>query len=618
MNWLKKLLSLNADDGKVTSMESPAVPKAQTQELRQGSPEFDAFIANTTLESGGDLVHGAQHLAALLELDPARPDWRALIVRYAAAAGADTGTLISEQEERFASTEALRAYLWNLEGRRVDAIALLVEVSKAIQTLRYLHAWALEWLEGEGAVECLDEESAMNLFGAILMLSEEAHLASVTALRAARRWAQLLERAATKFESTPLWIMIRAGLQRKAGNFDGAIAITGGIESAASFSHAVAIGLVNRRKGMFAESEAAFVRALAFEPENISGMLEAGDTCFEAQSWESALGWYTGALALEPEQPWATPSGCYCRFKLTGDSAFIDQLAASAQAGNQRAHQLWFMEVGALPESRDASANVLRQFRDQFNHAAPDTAGIKSLGLSTLEAPSNRLALSLELAARKLDPLAEFTVGGVPKPDPRLPMAEVAHCLWRYEGTTPLPALPPPPAAILDAIVELAECPFDPVANWAQASHVADRLGSAHVAQILAVMVHPAPLPAGRNALQWLPRLQLAAAQVVGQIDGGWEHSERRKALLSLLLGPADWTTCAAIRVMGWIARAEPAHALGIHASFGQLEHFLPDEGHWDWIPELYEQWQAIPYLFDSEREALQRKLADWDAAAYD
>jgi len=59
-------------------------------------------------------------------------------------------------------------------------------------------------------------------------------------------------------------------------------------------------------------------------------------------------------------------------------------------------------------------------------------------------------------------------------------------------------------------------------------------------------MVHPPAVPDGRLALEWLPRVQLAAARVVAHLDDGWEDSVRKLALDSVLLGPRDWTTVAA------------------------------------------------------------------------
>lgn len=172
----------------------------------------------------------------------------------------------------------------------------------------------------------------------------------------------------------------------------------------------------------------------------------------------------------------------------------------------------------------------------------------------------------------------------------------------------PHPALPPPSRETSSLIAALAAERYDPHTNWARASHVAQALGVERLTEILAVMVHPPTAPSGMAALAWLPRLQLAAAQVAGQVDEGWMGSERRDALMSLLYGPWDWTTCAAIRVLAWIAQEEPAHATDIHHAFERLEKHIPSDGHWDWIDVLYQQWQTIPCLFDTERKAMRAK----------
>ena len=65
MSWLKGLFGRKNADKTQTTPENPAPKKEIT--LRQGSPEFDEFIARGTLDSGQNLAHGAQHLATLLD-----------------------------------------------------------------------------------------------------------------------------------------------------------------------------------------------------------------------------------------------------------------------------------------------------------------------------------------------------------------------------------------------------------------------------------------------------------------------------------------------------------------------------------------------------------------------
>jgi hypothetical protein len=275
------------------------------------------------------------------------------------------------------------------------------------------------------------------------------------------------------------------------------------------------------------------------------------------------------------------------------------------------------LEYGSLSESADAGANYLRQLRERWVNGEPgkwaEPGADMEIDFSSIEAPSNRLAMALELAAFGFSPNLKRTIASIPKPDPREPATKVRYRIWRYEGAEPYPALPPPSATVAMHIAALAAGTYESGKSWAQASHVAEALGVVHVEDLLAVMVHPPALPPGCHALQWLLRVQQAAAEVLGQIDEGWLDSERRKALLSLLHGPGDWTTCAAINVLSRIARDEPAYALDILNCFALQEKYIPQEGSWDWPALLYEAWLINPLLTDEERKDLERKKAAWD-----
>lgn len=627
MKWLRRLFAGQKGRPAATPADaSPAGPVPvdtsagangkKELTLRQGAPEFDLFIARGTLDLGENLAHGAQHLAALLALDPADRDWRALVDRYVDAARPDIDGLVPDTEPRYASTEALRAYLWQMQGRTVDAVARLIEVSKAQGNALYLHAWVLEWLEPAGMAESLPEHTGVMLLGTVLTHCEEAHISSAKTSACMLRWARLSERVVPRYAESGLSTMIRAGLLRKAGLYDEALAVAGPIEQATEFNQAAAIGLALRRKGLYGASAQAFAAGLKLAPDVIAGHLEAGDSHFEGGDWQKALAWYESAMQLEPAHAWAEPSAWFCRWKLDGDEAWMTRLTASTHEGNRRAHELLFRVHGALAEPGDASANVLRQMRAAWLKKAPAPAGSDdavSLKVSTMEAPSNRLAFTLEMAAFGQRPRLKVSVASVPSIDPRRPVADVRYLLWRFEGTDPYPGLQAPSAEVSACIAGLATERFDPHVNWAHASHVALALGPQCVQDILAVMVHPPAMPPGVHALAWLPRVQLAAAQVLGQIDGGWEGSVRREALLSVLHGPWDWTTSAAIRVLAWIGREEPVHALEIHRAFEHLDRHVPSQGHWDWISVLYREWPTLPYLFDTEREAIRAKAVAWD-----
>lgn len=590
----------------------PAIDQQAALELRQGSPEFDEFIARAELEAGTNLPHGAQHLADLLIVDPAHPRWRQLLERYLAAAAPAMESLVPQAGQPQASTEALRAWIRHRQGRPDEAVSLLVDVARALRSADLLHASALDWLEAPHGMDGVSEQTGLRVFACLITCMGEAPQASARDLAHLRRWSALLERIAPAWQQNSLLLLTRAALLRKSGRFDEALALAGPLAEARDYNRVVAIGLALRGKGRFVESAQAFENGAPLEAEGVSAWLEAGDSWLAAQRWQEAAAAYEQALLRQPSQEWAAPSAAYCRWKIDGGDPWTHPVGLLLKGGNERARALLFRDFGAIEQSGDASAAILRQMRAKLLEAPSAAAGGGTIriSVSSIEAPSARLAIELELGAFGVSPHVEITYGGVPTLDPREPVAEVAWRLWCWDGLQATPGLPAPPADVAAAVAGLASQRYDPWENWAQASHVAARLGPAATADILAVMVNPPPLPTGANALDWLPRLQLAAAMVVAQVEREWEGSRRRAALHALLLGPSDWTTVAGIRALGWVARTEPANAQDIHRLFEERERHLPTEGHWDWIAMLYTEWQQVPWLFDRERDALKAKRA--------
>jgi hypothetical protein len=287
-----------------------------------------------------------------------------------------------------------------------------------------------------------------------------------------------------------------------------------------------------------------------------------------------------------------------------------------AKQQNQRAQHLCNQAFWpGLPEPPDASANLLREFRQTILED-PDNAptGEAQMSISALEAPSNYLAFRMEMEALEHDLQLKVDVQQIPKPDPRKPLDEVKYILWKYKGTDGYPGLAPPGKDVSRAIGELASAPYEEQANWAAASRVADKLGPDRVEEILATMVHPPRLPKGTPALVWLPRVQLAAAQVAAQVDDGWEDSVRREALLSVLLGPSDWATEAAIRALAYIGWENEPYAPDIHDAFQILADNLPNTGFCCWEQTLFRCWLDLPHLYPQEREKLQEVLQEIEA----
>ncbi|MCC2668491.1 MAG: repeat protein [Armatimonadetes bacterium] len=630
MSWWRKLLKKESgSEAAETPAEAAETPAGAAEtpsdegcdhgaiELRQGSADFEWFIARGELEAGNNLAHGASHLANLLGFDPGNPEWVDLLHRYLAAAGPNPEKLIPRGEEAYYTTEALRAYLWHREGRLADACELLASVARAKPDSRYLEAWALDWLEPAGAVESLPEQTGLFLFSQVLNRFPEARLTSARRLREIRRWSRLCDRFARVYPGDGMTGMLRAGLFRKAGLFEEAEAVVRpALERTPSWHLATALGLILRQKDDVDGAEQAFELALRLDPTDMSARLEAGDTFFERELWQRALGWYENALKKERRHEWAHPSALFCRWMLTEDERHLKALIELANKGNGRAQQLVNQAyVIALPEPVDATANVLRQLRDSLaEQAEQGPGGSVKLSISSIEAPSNTLAFQLEMAALGADLQLETEVEAIPQPDPRQPITEVRYLLWRYEGTDPFPALPPPAPDVVEQIREIALAPYDEDRSWAAASHAAEALGPDRAGEILAVMVHPPPVPEGSTALAWLPRVQQTAAHALAHLDEGWDGSVRREALLSALHGPQDWATIAAIRALARLGQENEAFSPQIGEAFQLLADHRPEPSYCCWEYPLYQYWVSLPHLFPGEREELHAKLQQIEA----
>ncbi len=501
MSWWQRFVKkLRGDSG----ADEPGGCDHSTIALRQGTAEFEWFVAQAEIEAGHSLKHGASHLANLLLFDPGHAEWVELLERYLAAAGSDPESLIPRGEQLYTGTEALRAYIWHKQGRLADAIVLLVNVVEAKKTLRYLETWGLSWLEPLGVMETLPLETGLRLLSSTLIRFPEARQSPLPQLREVERWARLAERLGSVHPDNGQLLMFTAGLLRKAGRLDDAeAAVERAMGPGESWYLATALGLILREKGDPEGAAEAFRVSQQIDPNNFSVYLEAGDTFFGVQQWPAALAWYDELLAREPHQEWAMPSALYCRWKMSGEEKHLNEVVALMKAGDRRAGILCQRAFWAEPdEPSDATASLLRHFRQSIvDDPSKAPQGEIRIGLACLEAPSNHLAFRLEGEAIGRELRLRMAVDRVPSPDPREPIADVKYRIWTYDGIQPIPNLPPPSADVVERVAALASIPYDELTNWAGASRAAEALGPERVGEILAVLVHPPAVPQGKTAL---------------------------------------------------------------------------------------------------------------------
>ncbi|MDC3379176.1 tetratricopeptide repeat protein [Planctomycetota bacterium] len=428
---IDEILSLPSAEGRALS-------------LREGSPEMHYMVARSSLTMpDADLGHGVSHLAELLSFDPGRAEWLALVDQYLERFGGDLEAMLPEGEERYFATEALRAHVHYKQGRLEDAVDLLCLVSEAKPQAQYVEAWALDWLEPQGAFEYLPGETRLRLLSGSLTRYAEHPALTLELERSAQRLARLACRLTTDGLGDPEMIkmvdMTIAGLHRKSGLFAEGLAHVRKAES--NWYSATAEGLMLRQQGDLDAAEAAFERALGHKPHDLAACLEAGDGFFNARQWQRAKGWYDRVLKTDREHVWALPSALWCAWRLKSDSAFPDdafppELIELGKAGNPRFMGL-FQEFrpydGYLPEPMEATANSVQQVQEM--HAQGKAlAGAIRLTLSDVEGPSTIMAFDFAAGTLDLDCTLEASYENVASPDPREPVEPVTHTLWTLKG----------------------------------------------------------------------------------------------------------------------------------------------------------------------------------------
>jgi len=156
------------------------------------------------------------------------------------------------------------------------------------------------------------------------------------------------------------------------------------------------------------------------------------------------------------------------------------------------------------------------------------------------------------------------TVADAPQPDARLtvpevyghgPVRSVARRVWRYEGTTAVPAVPPPSRDAQEAVAAVAALRWP---HLPAAYDHAVRLSGLSLDDLLGVLAHPPLSPYGEPAAVplWIRQVQAWACLGIAHHQAGqaWAESERRSVLTDLAYGPEDWVTEAAL--LGMIATA--------------------------------------------------------------
>jgi hypothetical protein len=336
-----------------------------------------------------------------------------------------------------------------------------------------------------------------------------------------------------------------ASFVRRLGEPDKAIAYARqGYEISPGAPTGIFLGATYRHAGRYDEAIDAYQKALEHDPGNDEVRIDIADLLCLTEQVEAGLAYYEQVLSRTPDHPWAAAQCYYHKYQLTQDQGWKEKLSEFAKAHPDDAHAAHMLGllgdpfIDFLPEPRDATISIMRHFYQQGKKPSRDAP----IGLSHLESPSGRIA-----AAMYSGQPVYVSVANIPTPDPRYPRRKVKYVLWNYRGTDPVVALDPPRQSALEAVFSLARRPYS-LQGWTdQAAEIAAQFDEGYLRELLKVMVYPPYPERGFLPWTWIYRVQVAAALIIAQLGGEWGTSEKREALISLALGPMDWTVDAAL-----------------------------------------------------------------------
>lgn len=220
--------------------------------------------------------------------------------------------------------------------------------------------------------------------------------------------------------------------------------------------------------------------------------------------------------------------------------------------------------------------------------------------VTTVESPSVQIAWGLRMNELKVSlPFVPF-YESVQQPDPRVPKGDVQFVLWSYDRTTARPSVGAPDPAAGQAVAAIAQTRYN-LQTWFDAAYAtAQRFGPAWIQHLTAVMLHPPIAPDHIHPLDWVPRVQTAAALIVGASEGGFS------VIRDIALGPADWVVDAAVVVLGELALRNPNLRGEVEQVFGVLRQSLPQEGYTSYAYPLALTWLRLVPPSDPRHAELQ------------
>jgi tetratricopeptide (TPR) repeat protein len=539
---------MNRDDSKrLTPGLSSTSPPDECASVVSPTPAQDLDLARQAIKKG-EIHHAAHHLACVVALDPKRPGLAEAIAAWMKLSDTPLSH-VDVTNGIYYGVAALRAMVLARLGDSAGAVLLLLQVLAAKPDAPFLDLVG-EWLTPPVA-RALPPAPAL---ASMLKWVQHDHLrVGLFPLVQRIHEAQPAEGQAT-------WLLSR--LLRMSGKAKEALALLTEVHPVHP-SYFTAIGLAAARKetGDVEGCIAANEEALQFRADDIGVRLDLGDTHLELGRFDAARAAYAAVLEQQPNHDWAHPSLVYLDVregKLEAVAA-LEALARDAKPGTRAAvlfDRVRPYVLSLTPPSSSIVNAIVGALQRNFTP--------KKFGVSSLE-PASVVA-----SVNDLIPGIAIDFAEVPSPDPRKPRRKLPFkSVWTYEASgfagilggidlQARPGVAPPAEEVMRAIATIASSAFNRAA-WAEAAQdLGARLGPDAVRAILGAMAYPGPRPEGMTPWDWRFRVQVVAALTLLGVDRGWTNSARQRAFFTLLYGPVDWATTAALVAMTELACRVP------------------------------------------------------------
>ncbi len=348
--------------------------------------------------------------------------------------------------------------------------------------------------------------------------------------------------------------------------------------------------------------------AMEMDPSELSPLHDAAWAFLDSSRNDEAARLFDELRKRDPEYPGAEACFHYARWlshRADRDAQFLIRM---------RERHWWDDQVRrfadeidppkpyltVLPGPGDATASAARRFMVELAQVIRccGLGGHVELGLNAqhLDSPSVGVAFDVAMKALGASGSLKIDVEEVQSPDPRTDKAQLSTRIWSYDGMTPVQAYPNGDARAQEAIADIARQVFRRESWDPKAREVAASFGNEGYHALVSVLTHP-PIPKEDDdfdAFNWTWRCQVATAVVLSQLPPAWDASSARAALYSMVYGPSDWITGAAIIAFGWRVMENPALRAEVEPIFQWLRTQIPEKGFTAWEIVLAEVWLAM------------------------